>query len=98
MIGYGEMAWERASGSGVWPLIGVAAQKHHISVYVAAVSPGVTLAQHHQERLGKTNNGKNCIRFVGVDAIDLDVFAEAVRDEWADQQEEMFGRNCARPV
>jgi hypothetical protein len=100
MLGYGEMAWERPSGSGVRPLIGVAAQEHHISVYVAAVEDGVTLAEHYQGRLGKTNNGENCIRFGGVDVIDVDVFAEAVRDavEWADLQEELFGRTCARPV
>ena len=100
MIGYGEMTWERPSGSGVWPLIGVAAQKHGISVYVAAVKDGVTLAEHYRDRLGKTHNGKNCIRFAGVGRIDLDVFAEAVVDavEWAEHQEELFGRNCARPV
>lgn len=69
-------------------------------MYAAAVKDGVTLAQRYQNRLGKTNNGKNCIRFVAVEVIDLDVFAEAVRDAvaWADRQEEMFGRNCARPV
>lgn len=100
MIGYGEMSWERSSGSGVWPLIGIAAQKHHISVYVAAIKNGVTLAEHYQDRLGKTHNGKNCIRFAAVDVIDLDVFAEAVVDavEWAEHQEEMFGRSCARPI
>lgn len=100
MIGYGEMEWERASDSGVWPLIGVAAQEHHISVYVAALKNGVTLAEHYQDRLGKTHNGKNCIRFRRVDAIDLEIFAEAVRDavEWGERQQELFLRRCARPV
>lgn len=100
MIGYGEMDWERKSGSGVWPLIGMAAQKHHIALYVAAVKDGETLASHYEERLGKTHNGKNCIRFRRMADIDSEELANAVRDAvaWAEVQEERFGRNCAAPV
>lgn len=100
MVGYGEMSWERPSGSGVWPLIGVAAQKQYISIYVAAVKAGETLAEHYSDRLGKTNNGKNCIRFRKLDDIDPLELANAVRDAvaWAHVQEETFGRNCATPV
>ena len=100
MIGYGEMSWEPASDAGLWPLIGVAAQEHHISVYIAAVKNGVALAEHHQDELGKTDNRENCFRFAAVDDIDLDVFAELVRDavEWGELQEELFARRCARPI
>ena len=31
MIGYGSMGWQRNSGQGVWPLIGMASQKQYIS-------------------------------------------------------------------
>jgi hypothetical protein len=100
MIGYGEMSWERRSGSGVWPLLGVAAQKQYISIYVAAEKDGETLADHYRERLGKTNNGKNCIRFRRVEDIDPDELANAVNDAiaWAEVQERQYGRNCAVPV
>lgn len=100
MIGYGAMEWAQTSDSAVWPLIGIALQKHHISVYVAARKSGEPLAERYQERLGKTRNGKNCIRFRRVDSIDLEVFAEAVRDavEWGEHQQELFERRCARPV
>jgi len=100
MIGYGEMDWERPSGSGVWPLIGMASQKHHISLYVAASRNGETLAEHYAERLGRTNNGKHCIRFRRAAEIDLDVLADAVRDAvaWAEVQTQRYGRNCATPV
>lgn len=100
MIGYGEMSWERPSGSGVWPLIGLAAQKHHIALYVAAVKDEKTLAGHHSDRLGRTNNGKNCIRFRHIDDIDTTGLANAVADAvtWAEVQEEQFGRKCAVPV
>lgn len=100
MIGYGEMDWERPSGSGVWPLIGMAAQKRHISLYVAAVKDGETLADHYRERLGRTDNGKHCIRFRRLADIDPAELANAVRDAvaWAEVQSERFGRNCAVPV
>lgn len=100
MVGYGEMNWERPSGSGVWPLIGVAAQKQYISIYVAAVRDGQTLAEHYTDKLGKTNNGKNCIRFRRMEDVDPTVLADAVRDAvaWAAVQEEEFGRSCASPV
>lgn len=100
MVGYGEMDWQRASGSGVWPLIGMASQKQYISLYVAADRDGVTLADHYRDRLGKTNNGKHCIRFRRASDIDLDVLADAVRDavDWAEQQTRAYGRDCARPV
>lgn len=100
MIGYGEMSWERPSGSGVWPLIGMAAQKQYISLYVAATKDGQMLAERYQERLGKTSNGKACIRFRKVDDIDTDELAKAVAEavSWAEVQEAEFGRNCAEPV
>jgi Domain of unknown function (DU1801) len=100
MIGYGAMSWERPSGSGVWPLIGLALQKQYISMYVAAVKDGQTLASAYADRLGKTANGKNCIRFRRIADIDTDELANAVRDAvaWSAVQEERFGRNCAAPV
>jgi uncharacterized protein YdhG (YjbR/CyaY superfamily) len=78
----------------------MAAQKHHIALYVAAVKDGETLASHYEERLGKTHNGKNCIRFRRMADIDSEELANAVRDAvaWAEVQEERFGRNCAAPV
>lgn len=100
MVGYGEMSWGRPSGPEVWPLIGMAAQKHYISLYVAAVKEGETLAARYRDRLGRTANGKNCIRFRRMSDIDSDELANAVRDAvaWAKVQEEKFGRNCAAPV
>lgn len=100
MVGYGEIDWENNSGSGAWPLIGMAAQKHYIALYVAAVRDGETLADFYSDRLGRTNNGKNCIRFKRLSDIDPEQLANAVRDAvaWAEVQREEFGRNCAAPV
>lgn len=100
MLGYGEMDWKNKSGSGVWPLIGMAAQKHYIALYVAATRDDETLASYYRDRLGKTNNGKNCIRFKRMADIDSGQLAEAVRDavSWAEVQQEQFGRSCAVPI
>jgi hypothetical protein len=100
MVGYGEMDWERDTGSGVWPLIGMAAQKHYIALYVAAIKDGETLATHYRDRLGKTNNGKNCIRFSHASDLNREELANAVHDAvaWAEEQDVTFGRNCAVPI
>jgi hypothetical protein len=101
MLGYGEMTWESKSSSGVWPLIGVAPQKGNISIYVAAERDGVPLAQiYNKQRLGKVNNGKNCIRFKKLRDVNMVELRNAVLDaiEWSKVQERMYGRNCAQPI
>ena len=86
MVGYGEIDWDPATESGHWPVIGLTAQKHHLAIYVAASKDGTPLAELYQSRLGKTNNGKGCIRFRRVGDIDVDELSNAVRDAvaWAD--------------
>lgn len=100
MLGYGEMTWMNKSSSGIWPLISLAPQKGNISVYVAAEKDGIPLAQIYDKRLGKVNNGKNCIRFRRLADIDVEEFRNAILDaiEWSRVQERMYGRNCAQPV
>lgn len=100
MIGYGSMPWQGASKSGVWPLLGLASQKQYISLYVAAEKDGRLLAEHYAGRLGKTDNGKGCIRFRRAADVDLDALADAVRDAvaWGRVQTRQFGRDCAKPV
>ena len=100
MIGYGEMTWMNKSSSGVWPLIGVAPQRGSISIYVAAEKNGTPLATIYKKRLGKTNNGKNCIRFQRLADVSMDELRNAIMDaiEWSKVQETIYGRNCAQPV
>lgn len=100
MIGYGAMPWVNKSGSGVWPLIGVAPQRQGISIYVAAQRNGVPLATFYADRLGKTNNGRNCIRFGRLADVDQSQLRQSVRDAiaWSAVQERMYGRACAVPV
>lgn len=99
MIGYGELIWENMSSSGVWPLLAVALQKHHISMYVAAEVEGASLVQLYSDRLGR-NNGKNCVRFKRFKDLDPSVLAEFIGDAVAAaaKQTRIYGRNCAQPV
>ena len=64
MLGYGLMPYQPKSAKEptMWPLITLAAQKRHLSLYVCAVVDGSYLAESRAERLGKVSCGKSCIR------------------------------------
>jgi hypothetical protein len=82
MLGYGLMPYrpKSAKETTMWPLIALAAQKRHLSVYVCAVVDGEYLAESRADRLGKVSCGKSCIRFTSIDAVDADELAGLVRD------------------
>lgn len=100
MIGYGELMWKNMSSSGVWPLIAVAPQKQHISMYVAAEVNGTPLVQLYSDRLGKTNNGKNCVRLKKFADLDESALISFITDavEASAVQKTIYGRNCAWPA
>jgi hypothetical protein len=100
MIGYGELIWENMSSSGVWPLIAVAPQKHQISMYVAAEVDGTPLVQVYGDRLGRTSNGRTCVRFRRFEDLEESALVSFIRDAVAAAavQQRIYGRNCARPV
>jgi Domain of unknown function (DU1801) len=72
MLGYGLMPYRPRSAreTTTWPLIALAAQKRHLSLYVCAVVDGAYLAEARAERLGRVSCGKSCIRFSSLDRID----------------------------
>jgi hypothetical protein len=82
MLGYGLMPYrpKSAKETTMWPLIALAAQKRHLSLYVCAVVDGEYLAESRADRLGKVSCGKSCIRFTSLDAVDTDELAALVRD------------------
>jgi hypothetical protein len=82
MLGYGLMPYrpKSAKETTMWPLIALAAQKRHLSLYVAAVVDGGYLAESRAERLGKVSCGKSCVRFTSLDRVDADELATLVRD------------------
>ncbi len=64
----------------MWPLIALAAQKRHLSLYVSAVVDGSYLAESRADRLGNVSCGKSCIRFTSVDRVDVAELGALVRD------------------
>ncbi len=82
MLGYGLMPYRPRSAkvTTMWPLISLAAQKRHLSLYVCAVVDGEYLAEARAGRLGKVSCGKSCIRFRSLDAVDTDELTTLVRD------------------
>ncbi len=82
MLGYGLMPYRPRSAKETTtvPLISLAAQKRHLSLYVCAVVDGQYLAESRAERLGKVSCGKSCIRFTSLDAVDVVELDRLVRD------------------
>jgi hypothetical protein len=95
MLGYGLMPYRPRSGreTTAWPLIALAAQKRHLSLYVCAVVDGQYLAESRAAQLGKVSCGKSCIRFTSLDQVDTVALDRLVRDAVASTAE---GRNAYR--
>ncbi len=82
MLGYGLMPYKPKSAkeTTMWPLIAVAAQKRHLSLYVCAVVDGEYLAETRAPRLGRVSCGRSCIRFPALDRVDEGELATLLRD------------------
>ena len=82
MLGYGLMPYKPKSAkeAGEWPLLALAPQKRHLSLYVCAVVDGEYLAEARAGRLGKVSCGKSCIRFTSLAKVDSDELSTLVRD------------------
>jgi hypothetical protein len=82
MLGYGLMPYRPRSAreTTMWPLIALAAQKRHLSLYVCAVVDGGYLAETRADRLGRVSCGKSCIRFTSLGAVDVAELSALIRD------------------
>ncbi|MGY1740655.1 MULTISPECIES: DUF1801 domain-containing protein [unclassified Blastococcus] len=85
VLGYGLMPYKPRSAkvATTWPLIALAAQKRHLSLYVCAVVDGEYIAEARAARLGRVSCGRSCIRFPSLDRVDADELAALVRDALA---------------
>jgi hypothetical protein len=82
MLGYGLMPYKPRSARTATkvPLLSLAPQKRHLSLYVFAVVDGQYLAEARAEALGKVSCGKSCVRFASLDAVDVVELDRLVRD------------------
>jgi hypothetical protein len=72
VLGYGLMPYRPRSAreTTTWPLIALAAQRRHLSLYVCAVVDGQYLPEARAGQLGRVSCGKSCIRFTSLDRVD----------------------------
>jgi hypothetical protein len=82
MLGYGLMPYRPRSAQEprTWPLLALAAQKRHLSLYVCAVLDGSYLVEARADRLGTVSCGKSCIRFTSLDKVHADELRALVQD------------------
>ena len=79
IIGYGSYRYKGRSGAeGEWFVVGLAAQKNYLSLYVNAADGGTTLPKLYASRLGKVKAGSGNIQFKRAADLDLDVLDEMV--------------------
>lgn len=74
MLGYGMQPYKTKSAKEMseWPIVALANQKRHMSLYVSAVIDGQYAAERYEPTLGKVSIGKSCIRFTKLANLDLD--------------------------
>jgi hypothetical protein len=79
IIGYGRYRYRGRSGAeGEWFIVGLAAQKNNLSVYVSAAEDGKSLAKTYAERLGKVKAGSGAVTFRRLSDVNLEVLVELV--------------------
>jgi Domain of unknown function (DU1801) len=78
IIAYGDLNQERPAGTVEWFMVGLAAQKNYISMYVNAASEGGYAVQEYAARLGKVKVGSASISFKKLADIDLVALTELV--------------------
>lgn len=77
IVGYGILDYRNKSGDDVeWFLVGLAAQKNYISMYVNAVDDGKYLLAQYEGRLGKVKQGSASISFSSLADLDIEVMTE----------------------
>lgn len=81
MLGYGTFHYKYPSGrEGDWMVIGLANQKHYISLYSCMSDGKQYLPEKHKKNLPKANIGKSCIRFKKLEDIDLGVIKQLLEE------------------
>jgi hypothetical protein len=78
IIGYGGMVQRQRSGDVEWFVVGLAAQKAHLSLYVNAAEDGHYLAKRHADRLGRVKVGSANVSFRRLADLDLPAALEMV--------------------
>jgi len=77
IIGYGSYHYRGRSGAqGEWFVIGLAAQKKYLSLYVNVADDGVPLTQRYASRLGTVKAARSNLQVRHASDLDFDVLRE----------------------
>jgi hypothetical protein len=77
IIGYGSYRYQGRSGAeGEWFVVGLAAQKNYLALYVNAADEGGYLGKQYAARLGKAKAGSANLQFKRASDLDFDVLRE----------------------
>jgi len=77
IIGYGSYHYKGRSGAeGEWFVMGLAAQKNYLSLYVNAAEDGMYLSEVYGTRLGKVKAKRANLQLKRASDVDLDVLRE----------------------
>lgn len=81
MIGYGKFRYANRSGKLIlWPVIGVALQKHYISVYVSVTRGGIPMVRSYVGELGESRAGRNNFSFERFDQLQAENLHKLCRE------------------
>jgi hypothetical protein len=79
IVGYGVMDTTNDSGGQVpWFIVGLAVQKHHLSLYVNAVDGDVPILREYEKKLGNAKVGAASVAFESVDDLDFGNLMEMI--------------------
>lgn len=81
MLGYGSFTYKNYKKEMVeWPIVAIANQKNHISMYVCSVVDGQYVAEKYKSELGRVKVGKSCISFKNLEDVNLSVLRKILKE------------------
>jgi len=81
MIGHGKFSYSIQSGESTsWPVIGVALQRHYISVYMSVTKDRRPIVQSYRGTLGESRMGRNNFSFERFGDLNSEVLFKLCRD------------------
>jgi hypothetical protein len=79
IIGYGGYSYRDSKGKEAeWFVVGLAAQKNYLTVFVNAVEDGTYVAEGFKDRLGKVKVGRSSVSFKRLEDVNLPALVELV--------------------
>ncbi len=80
MLGYGSFPYKNYKKEDIeWPVIMLASQKQHISLYICSTINKEYLAEKYKDTLGKVKVGKSCIRINKLEDVDMEGLAKVLK-------------------